>query len=186
MKRPIAVGTGQPAHRDRHVAAPLYLTHDGREGWARCVVRESQPHGVRHRRARRRIRSQPTGGPRDPPLPRPTDAHRPRHARVRSDAQTRGGDASGHHHRDQLQRRRTLGRDARRAAACLHPLARRPRRRCLMPTSSIVLAGRAGAPEVRLLDARSASVDEPGLRDWARTLRDAADACESARGRAQL
>jgi phosphopantetheinyl transferase len=45
-----------------------------------------------------------------------------------------------------------------------------------MPADPVLLARPEGAPEAYLLDARSAGVDESGLRDWARTFTDEAGA----------
>ena len=75
-----------------------------------------------------------------------------------------GRDAAGHDDRRTLQRRRPLGRDARRTATRTDALARRTRARRLMHGEGVRIAVPPGGPEVRLLDARTAGLDEPGLR----------------------
>lgn len=127
------------------------------------------------------MHDQPTRRGRNPPVPRSPDAHRSRHTRPRRDTRTGQRIAPRHQARCQLQRGRPLGRDARRRAARPHPLARRPRTRSLMSTLAIRISDLAHGPEVWLLDARGAGLDEPGLRNSARAVTDAAAARHTAR-----
>src|ERR1035437_545086 len=119
------------------------------------------------------MRGQPQRRRRDAPVPRPPDADRPGQARPGSHPRPGGRDAARHDHRRTLQRRGPFGRDARRGAARTDPLARRARVRRLMHNDGVRVAVPQGGPEVRLLDARSAGLDEPALRAAARALTDA-------------